>query len=54
MKRNHNMLPKQIKAILEFKSKISKKAGREISFSEALAYWFAYPYEKQIFEDTYF
>ena len=54
MKRKHNMVPKQIKAILEFKSKISKKAGREISFSEALAYWFAYPYEKQFIEDNYF
>ncbi|MFC1558860.1 hypothetical protein ACFL40_05880 [candidate division KSB1 bacterium] len=54
MRRRQNMVPKHIKAILEFKSKISKKLGREISFSEALAYWFAYPYESQFMEDNYF
>lgn len=45
-------IPKQIKSILDFKSKISKKVGYEVSFSEALACWLAYGYGDQFIENN--
>ena len=56
MKREHqnHVVPKQIKEILNFKSKISKKAGREVSFSEALACWLAYGYGDQFIEKNFY
>ena len=53
-KNKNYKIPKQIKAILDYKSKISKKSGREISFSEALSCWLAYGYGDQFIENHFF
>jgi len=53
-KNKNYKIPKQMKAILDFKSKISKKTGREISFSEALSCWLAYGYGDQFIENYIF
>ena len=53
VKKNKYKTPKQIKAILDFKSKISKKVGREVSFSEALACWLAYGYGDQFIDSNF-
>lgn len=52
MKRKNNYtVPKQIKSILDLKSRMSKNAGREISFSEALACWLAFGYGDSFVEN---
>ncbi len=51
LKKNHYKVPKQIKSILNLKSKMAKNAGREISFSEALACWLAFGYADQFIEN---
>ena len=52
-KKQKYIIPKQIREILALKSKISKNAGREISFSEALACWLAYGYGDQFIDSNF-
>ncbi len=52
-KGNNYTVPKQIKSILDLRTKISKNAGREISFSEALACWLAFGYGDSFVENYY-
>jgi len=44
------MLPPQIREILRFKARVSKRAGRDISLSEAIANWLALGYGDEFIE----
>ena len=51
LRKNHYKVPKQINSILSLKSKMTERAGKEISFSEALACWLAFGYADQFIEN---
>lgn len=52
MYKEEKMLP-HVKAILNFQEEISKKTGREVSLSEAIANWIAFGYAEQ-YRRSYF